>query len=457
MRISPLVNDLRPQATQPNSGRRNLLKDICLSLILLGALWSLTGCAGLSTGSSKQSPSGTISLANSSLTFGSVKAGSVKTASTTATNSGSAAVTISNVAISTKYFSLSAPALPVTLSAGQSVTLSVKFAPNAAGSFSGSLAISSTAADSVTNLDLSGTGTSDGQLTLSPASESFGNVTVGQTKSATLTLTNSGSGPVNVAQVSASGTGFQIAGISPPLTLNASDSTTFTVAFTPQAAEAVSGSVTVSSNASNSTLTLPVSGTGTNAAASSQLTVSPSTLGLGNVVVGSSGSASGSLTATGGSVTVTAATSNNSVFAIGGISLPVTIPAGQSIPFRITFSPLVSGGANATLTFSSNAQTSSIAETLTGNGTPAPTHSVSLNWNASTSGDITGYNIYRAVYSTSCGAFKKLNSSLNLTTLYTDSTVTDGVSYCYATTAVNSTNQESRYSNIASNVQIPAQ
>jgi hypothetical protein len=44
---------------------------------------------------------------------------------------------------------------------------------------------------------------------------------------------------------------------------------------------------------------------------------------------------------------------------------------------------------------------------------------------------------------------------LNTTTLYTDSVVTDGTSYCYATTAVNSSNQESGYSNIASNVQIP--
>jgi len=45
---------------------------------------------------------------------------------------------------------------------------------------------------------------------------------------------------------------------------------------------------------------------------------------------------------------------------------------------------------------------------------------------------------------------------LTTTTLYTDSNVVDGKSYCYAATAVNSSSQESGYSNIASNVQIPA-
>ena len=70
--------------------------------------------------------------------------------------------------------------------------------------------------------------------------------------------------------------------------------------------------------------------------------------------------------------------------------------------------------------------------------------------------NISGYNIYRAVYTGSCGSFSKINSVLNTTTLYTDSAVVDGTSYCYATTAVDSSNQESAYSNIASNVQIPA-
>lgn len=86
-----------------------------------------------------------------------------------------------------------------------------------------------------------------------------------------------------------------------------------------------------------------------------QLSVAPATLRLGSVVSGSSATASGTLTATGGSITVTGATSNNTSFTVGGLSLPTTIAAGQSVPFSVTFSPQVAGSASATLTFVSDA------------------------------------------------------------------------------------------------------
>ncbi len=201
------------------------------------------------------------------------------------------------------------------------------------------------------------------------------------------------------------------------------------------------------------------SGSGSSGSGSSgdaQLGVSPTTLALGNVVAGTSGTGSGSLTAGGASVTVTAANSSNSEFSVGGLSLPVTISAGQSVPFTVTFSPSAAGSAAGPLTFTSNAETSSTAEALSGTGTAAPTHTVSLSWNASSSSNISGYNVYRAVYASSCGPFAKVNSTLNTTTLYTDAAITDGTAYCYATTAVNTSNEESGYSNIVSPVQIPS-
>src|SRR5579862_8051758 len=202
MSNSPLGNNLRTFRYIPEEGA-GICSKIFSSLILLITLWTLTGCAGLSTGSSSnQTQSGTISLANTSLAFGSVTAGSSKTVLTTVTNSGSAAVTINSVSISTKYFALTAPSLPVTIAAGQSVPVSVVFSPNAAGTFSASVSISSTATDSVTSLALSGTGTTSvpppGQLALSAASESFGNVTVGSSHSATITVTNSGGSSLDI-------------------------------------------------------------------------------------------------------------------------------------------------------------------------------------------------------------------------------------------------------------------
>jgi hypothetical protein len=95
-------------------------------------------------------------------------------------------------------------------------------------------------------------------------------------------------------------------------------------------------------------------------------------------------------------------------------------------------------------------------QTLTGTGTDTATYDVNLSWDASASSDIAGYNIYRSVYTTSCRSFSKMNSSLNEGTTYTDTVVVDGTAYCYATTSVNTSNQESGYSNIVSNIQIPA-
>jgi Abnormal spindle-like microcephaly-assoc'd, ASPM-SPD-2-Hydin/Protein of unknown function (DUF1573) len=534
----------------------NYLRAVGALLLLLG-LFSMVGCQGVSAGSSPQPKIGNLALGSQGLSFGSVAAGSSKTLTVTATNSGTASLTISSASMSSKYFVLMS-GLPATISAGQSAALTVKFTPTAAGSFSGWASIASDASDTVTNLSLSGTGVSDGQLALSPPSDAFGSVPVGSKQSVTVTLTNNGAASVNISQAAAAGPGFQLTGITTPLTLNASQSTTFTasfaptttgsavgsvtissdasnptltmslsgtgiavgalgsnptslgfgsvtvntkqtlsetvtnsggssvtisqvgvsgtgfslsgisapvtltagqsatfsVSFTPPSAAADSGNVTITSNASNPTLTIPLSGTGVGAAG--QLTATPTTLALGSVVVGTSGTASGSLNASGSSVTVTAANSNNSVFSVSGLSLPVTIPAGQSVPFTVTFSPQVTGAASATLTFTSNAQPTTTTESLTGTGTPAPTHTVNLSWAASSSPNISGYNVYRALYTGSCGSFSKVNSALNTGTLYTDPVVVDGKAYCYATTAVNSSNEESSYSNIVSNVQIPA-
>jgi Cep192 domain 4/HYDIN/CFA65/VesB-like, Ig-like domain len=398
---------------------------------------------------------GTLGANPTSLSFGSVTVGNKQSLSETVTNSGGTTVTISSVGISGSGFSFSGITTPVTLTAGQSATFSVSFTPSSAGGASGNLTITSNASNPSLTIPLSGNGVTPGTLGANPTSLSFGTVTVGNKQTLSETVTNTGGTTVTISSVGISGSGFSFSGITTPVTLTAGQSITFSVSFTPSSAGSASGNLTITSNASNPTLTIPLSGTGT--AAVGQLTVNPTTMDLGSVEVGGSGSSSGTLTASGASVTVTGASANNSVFTVGGLSLPTTIPAGQSVSFTVTFSPVTTGAATATLTFTSNAQPSTTTEALTGTGTPAPTHSVNLSWNPSTSQNIAGYNVYRAMYLSSCGSFSKINSLLNSSTLYTDSNVVNGKSYCYATTAVNTSNEESSYSNIVSNVQIPLQ
>jgi len=446
-----------PKTVASKTCSRSVLK-ITAALLLLAGLTFLAGCQGVSAGGSGSpgQPSGTLSLSAMNLDFGSITAGNSKTLTVTATNSGTASLSINGAAFSTKYFSLTGPSLPASLASGQSTTISIKFTPDKANTFNATANITSDASNASMNLSLTGDGTaSPAVLGSNPASLNFGTVTIGTNQTISETLTNSGGSSATISQVSISGTGFTLNGIAAPVTLNAGQSTTFNVGFTPSASGTASGNITITSTASDPTLTISLTGAGT--AAIGQLSVSPTTLDLGNVVVGSSGSASGTLTATGANVTVSGASPNNSLFTVGGLSLPVTILAGQSVPFTVTFSPVTTGGASATLTFTSNAQPATTTEALSGTGTAAPTHSVALSWNASTSGGISGYNIYRAIYTSSCGSFSKVNGSLDANTVYTDSNVVNGTSYCYATTAVDTSSQESAYSNIVSNVQIPAQ
>ena len=84
---------------------------------------------------------------------------------------------------------------------------------------------------------------------------------------------------------------------------------------------------------------------------------------------------------------------------------------------------------------------------LSGTCLTGTTHSVTLNWTASTSTNVTGYNVYRGL--TSGGPYTKVNASLIVGTTYTDVNVQAGQTYYYVTTAVDSNSNESVYSNQA--------
>lgn len=67
-------------------------------------------------------------------------------------------------------------------------------------------------------------------------------------------------------------------------------------------------------------------------------------------------------------------------------------------------------------------------------------HVVDLSWKASTSSGIAGYNVYR---SPDDATWKKINVSLIASTLYSDSSVSNGSTYYYAATAVDISGHES--------------
>jgi hypothetical protein len=83
-------------------------------------------------------------------------------------------------------------------------------------------------------------------------------------------------------------------------------------------------------------------------------------------------------------------------------------------------------------------------------GFGAIAHYATLNWTASASTGISGYNIYRATTPTATlanGLYTKVNSAVVLGISYIDTTVSAGVVYYYVTTAVSNTGAESAASN----------
>ena len=73
-------------------------------------------------------------------------------------------------------------------------------------------------------------------------------------------------------------------------------------------------------------------------------------------------------------------------------------------------------------------------------------HAVTLNWNASISSGVIGYNVYRR--NAAGGPYTKVNSSVVTVTTYNDNTVQPGQTYFYVVASINlSDDAQSSFSN----------
>ena len=378
-----------------------------------------------------------LTFSPNNLSFGKVLTGQSRTLQLAMTNTSSRSITITGDT-NPSGFTVENISLPFTLGPGGTAHCSVMFAPSTVGQLVENIAFTTNGSGSP-SLQVRGTGIGNWSVSLNPASLGFGNVPVGSSATLPVALTNMGSSSAVISQQYLQGSGFSFTGLSLPLVLGKGQSYTFNVTYSPQGAGSASGDIWLS-NPGNPTLLLPLSATGTTAGA---LSVSPTTLSFGKVTDGTTETLNATLTATGASVTVSSASSNSSEFVFGGLALPFTIAAGQSVSFSVAFTPQTSGAASGSVSFTSNASGSAPAEGLTGTGVAPQTYSVTLSWNASNP-PVTGYNVYRG--NTNGGPYSKIYS-LDPSTSYTDSTVSGNETYYYVTTAVNSSGEESAYSN----------
>jgi hypothetical protein len=209
------------------------------------------------------------SVSPASLAFGSVVVNSAGVSQViTVNNTGNAPLAVSGVGLAganANQFSITNGCTSVVAAGSCSIT--VRFAPTSAGAKTASVVIthnSNNVAGSSTTVTLTGTGTTVGSLPrLSmAASVSFGTQRLNNAKTVSVQLSNQGPGVLQLGTVTTSGAAFTVSRGDCGATIAAGRNCKLSVTFRPTAAGAITGTLTVNSNAVNSPTTATLTGTG---------------------------------------------------------------------------------------------------------------------------------------------------------------------------------------------------
>jgi Abnormal spindle-like microcephaly-assoc'd, ASPM-SPD-2-Hydin len=216
----------------------------------------------------EKSPS---SAAPAILSFGQVPVGTTVTLPVVLSNLRGYDITLRAYQIQGSAFSVVEPALPVVIPPAQNITLKVTFKPQTSGVTTGAIF----AFGAGLNIPVIGTGTTGG-LSISPSALNFGSVTLGSTGVQPLTMSAQGEN-VTISGVGSSNSQFALAGTALPLTINAGQSMTLDVAFSPATAGNATGTLTFTTSASLTQSVETLSGTGASPQSSVSLSWNPST------------------------------------------------------------------------------------------------------------------------------------------------------------------------------------
>ncbi len=199
------------------------------------------------------------------LSFASQAVGTASAVQTvTVTNSGSAPLTVSQVAV-TGDFGETDDCVGASIAVGGSCTVQVRFLPTAVGSRTGVLTVYGNVAGGQATVALIGTATAAGAVVLNPVMVSFPTTTVGASSTAmNVTISNTGSntgGSVVGLQTPVVTGDFAISANTCGTTLASQTGCTVALVFRPTASGAQQGTLTVVDDAGTQTAAL--SGTGT--------------------------------------------------------------------------------------------------------------------------------------------------------------------------------------------------
>lgn len=208
-------------------------------------------------------PLSTLTATPSSASFGSVPIGTKNSQTIQLKNTGTASVTILSTSVSVRAFALSGITTPLILAAGKIVNITLSYAPTGAGYVAGSISIVNNAENKTLTITVSGTGVAQTRtLTATPTTLSFGNENVGSSNTLPVTLKNTGNSSVTLSGITITGAGFSETGGTSGSTIAPGQSATVNVTFAPKTSGSISGSMKVTSNATDSPEAIGVSGDG---------------------------------------------------------------------------------------------------------------------------------------------------------------------------------------------------
>jgi hypothetical protein len=321
-----------------------------------------------------------VSLSPTGIAFGNQNVGSTSAAQTvTLTNVGTAALTGVSVTTSSGVFTQT-NTCAANVAPGANCTISVKFAPTAAGPVQGSVTITDSAGDSPQPVSLSGTGISGAFASFSPLSLVFGPQATGTTSPAQkITVTNTGTSALSVTAITATGSDFAEQDNCVDFTIQPAASCTISVTWTSSAGIELPelGTLTIADNAQNNgTQTIGLTGGVTNT-----ITVSPAQLSFGNQNVNTTSAAQ----------TVTISNTGTAAILIPSIIVPPGfaetdncrssangLAPATSCTINVTFTPTSATQFTGNLSITDSAQGSPHTVMLSGTGTSAGPTLVSI-------------------------------------------------------------------------------
>jgi hypothetical protein len=351
------------------------------------------------------------SLNPSAMNFNNVPVGQVATQNGVFTNTGNANLIIASVTTPGPQIGISGGlpgALPVTIAPNTSVNFTISFAPTSTSGTSGSIKFVDNAPDSPQSLVVTGSAVGAGStLSANPGSFNFGNVQVGSTGTQPITISNSGASPITISGVTSGGAGFSETGLAANQTIAAGGNATMTAQFAPTSAGTVAGTITITSNATNSPLVVSLSGTGIQGL----LSANPSSINFGSLITGNTSTVNVTLTDTGtANVSISGASASGTSFRMSTLAAQTLTPGGTAT-FTVTFAPTSNGSWTGNVSISSNAQGSPLVIPLSGTSV-ATQAQISVNPFPVTfsSGVNVGGNATQSVTLTNTG-----NATLNIT------------------------------------------